>query len=54
MTSSADSLFTISAIQPSHEGLTLIFRSYKSKVDITKWWWMDESGKRLGKVHKVN
>jgi hypothetical protein len=30
----------------------LVFRSYRTKLQIKNWWWIDEKGKRVGKKQK--
>ena len=35
-----------------NSSVELVFRSYKSKLEIKSWWWLDERGKRLGKKQK--
>jgi hypothetical protein len=44
----------VKPIKPGDPGIALVFRSYKAKVGITKWWWLDEKDKRIGYAHKVN
>jgi hypothetical protein len=30
----------------------LVFRTYKKKLSVKNWWWLDERGKRLGAKQK--
>ena len=32
--------------------LSLTFRSYSKTFNVSKWWWLDGSGKRQGDKHK--
>lgn len=35
-----------------NSSVEMLFRSYKSKLEIKSWWWLDERGKRMGKKQK--
>ena len=36
-------------IEPGSDSIDLVFRSYKSGLKITKYWWLDAKGKQVGK-----
>ena len=42
----------IGAAGGENSSLGLVFRSYKSKLQVKSWWWTDERGKRMGKKQK--
>jgi hypothetical protein len=42
----------IAAAGGDGSSVPLVFRSYKSKLAIKTWWWLDEKGKRIGKKQK--
>lgn len=35
-----------------NSSFTLVFRSYKSKLEVKSWWWIDANGKRIGDKNK--
>jgi len=43
----------IGAAGGEDSSLSLIFHSYKSKLAVKSWWWIDEKGKRIGDKQKV-
>ena len=39
----------VTPIAPDSEPFDLVFRSYKSGLKVTKYWWLDDKGKQIGK-----
>ena len=39
----------VEPIEPGSEPFELLFTSYKSGLKVTKWWWLDDKGKMVGK-----
>jgi hypothetical protein len=35
------------------ESVELTFKSYNKKLKVSKWWWTDQQGKRIGKKQKA-
>lgn len=42
----------ITAVSGDNTSVELVFRSYKSKLSVKTWWWVDQKGKRIGKKQK--
>jgi len=42
----------IDAAGGENSSVDLVFKSYKSQLEVKTWWWIDEKGKRVGKKQK--